>query len=430
MTALIISPAFSFTIFNSSLGYILALIDPGGYDVLQQVVIFLCFGIWAFHVIIHNTHKFDRNVMTFLYFLSFAMAGSLSFSIFHILIIRGQPLDKAIKLDQMSQALLEKILDLMYFTIGAPFACALLVDRGGLHGFGLLCKTAGPFFFSFFLMIPWFSSYAFSRCWDLTWGNRPASTELDDAHGAHGLIQARNNLDDNDDDNENDEDAELIDSSSDDDDSDVDIHRATARKNQNKHNKLTKAEKKSKKAAKKQKEREKEKRRLKKEKKKKKKKQKKSKKKKMKKKKRKKFKRKYTSDSEEEMDEDDVGIPEITEADIVKAKFQNTSKWIVLFIIGANIGIYALGIYINSLIMSVVLAATAAFMLFSMIALTFEIINDIVHYLCNSFWDCLCAICCGWQDGHEKSQSPQDEFNHYMQARDEIDDEHERRLKE
>ena len=31
-------------------------------------------------------------------------------------------------------------------------------------------------------MIPWFSSYAFARCWDLTWGNRPAGNELD-GHG-------------------------------------------------------------------------------------------------------------------------------------------------------------------------------------------------------------------------------------------------------
>ena len=48
---------------------------------------------------------------------------------------------------------------LFLFTIVSPFLCAILVDRG----FKLLCKTC------FYLMIAWFSSYAFARCWTLTW---------------------------------------------------------------------------------------------------------------------------------------------------------------------------------------------------------------------------------------------------------------------
>ena len=172
MTALIISPAFSFVIFKSSLSYLLALIDENNYNTFTDVTLYFCWIMWAAHVIIHNTHKFNRNLLTFLYFLSVLMAFCLVASLFHIVIIKKESLSSAIKLNEMSMELLQKILYLMYFTIVAPFICSILVDKGNLHGFALLLKTCIPFFISFYLMIPWFSSYAFSRCWDLTWGNR------------------------------------------------------------------------------------------------------------------------------------------------------------------------------------------------------------------------------------------------------------------
>ena len=121
-------------------------------------------------------------------------------------------------------------------------------------------------------------------------------------------------------------------------------------------------------------------------------------------------------------------IPKITETDIVKAKFKNKSKMVVIFIIVSNISVFFIPLYYNALIMSAVLAATAAFMFFSMIALTVEIIRDMLFCFCNSVNQFICKCCCAWQERRNTEIDSNSAYNHFVAAEDENDQNERERL--
>ena len=492
MIGLIITPALSFRIFNLCLRYLCQLsnIDEKN-QTLQVTVIFLCFAIWTLHIVVHNTHKFNRNLVTFLYFLSFVITSAIVTCLIDIIAIKQYNFQQAMEvlnLDNndklLNYSFATKIVYLICFTIIGPFICCLLSDIGNFRGFGLLCKTIIPFVFSFFLLIPWFSSYAFARCWDLTLTNRgdnddnnDDSKEIDTTGDAVMRIENDYKVDidididskdidvdqdsysnddhtyaDDGDCNGNEKlmDGELIDDSSSSLSSDGidDVHYKKHSKNKTKLQiKTEKAQRKKRKQfeqqRKKQKEKEKEKLMQ---------------------------QENSSDDSDDSDDSDNLGddsdddgdddnsslatyenddsdsdsngsndsdsesdsdnsiaeteeilIPETTEMEIVKSKFRNESKWIVLFIICCNIGVYMMGIYYNILVITGILTIIAIFIVFSIIALIFGAIKDCIDCLCNSCWSCLCrkCTCCRWKDKNSKSKrkaTTYDEFDHYMRA--------------
>ena len=189
MMALVLSPVFSFVIFRSSLAYLLSIfMDSDEYDTdtISLVAVILGWLLWIAHVVTHNKegkeNQFHPTIISALYALSGVMTICLFGSLIAVCVKEGGDVVDAMKLEEMSIEVQYFLVTLFVFSLIAPFFCALLVDKCRLGGVKLLFKTVIPFFLSFYLMIPWFSSYAFARCWDLTWGNRPAGTELDDAH--------------------------------------------------------------------------------------------------------------------------------------------------------------------------------------------------------------------------------------------------------
>lgn len=69
----------------------------------------------------------------------------------------------------------------IYLVIGMlvlPLLIAIIAD--GTKSFLLMLRSIVPYYMLLPMVVGFFSAYSFSRCWDLTWGNRPA--EADPAH--------------------------------------------------------------------------------------------------------------------------------------------------------------------------------------------------------------------------------------------------------
>ena len=120
------------------------------------------------HLVIHKNHQFNEYIMKLSYVLSYVLSIIMQTSLFTSVFITSKKYGKSIS---------TIIFDLFLFTIVSPFLCAILAGRGSLDAFKLLSKTIFPFFATFYLMIPWFSSYVFARCWDVTSG-RPADSKF------------------------------------------------------------------------------------------------------------------------------------------------------------------------------------------------------------------------------------------------------------
>jgi len=59
------------------------------------------------------------------------------------------------------------------FVFLGPFLLALLLS-GRAHSPMLMLKAVIPYYLMLPMLVAWFGSYAYSRTWDLSWGNRPA----------------------------------------------------------------------------------------------------------------------------------------------------------------------------------------------------------------------------------------------------------------
>ena len=186
--ALIISPVLSFIIFNFSVSYLLDVVSSGNRNTdnttySKNTFLFAIGLLWCIHVIGHHFHKFHKTIFLFLQILSVIMALTFFAAMGHIVgmsIFGDKNFQSSLKLEEMSDIMFYVLIGLTLFTLIAPFICSILVDLGtkDCQAFLLLIKAAIPFYLSFYLMIPWFSSYAFVRCWDLTWGNRPSTAIL------------------------------------------------------------------------------------------------------------------------------------------------------------------------------------------------------------------------------------------------------------
>ena len=189
MSAMIISPALSMVIFHTSIEFLLRLKSPNSYKTWTDITMTVCCALWVVHVFIHNTKKFSVFLVQFLFVISVIISLTVFVALFlqigYFRMYRDKydiddAVIKAIKINQMSTEMEWGIIYLMLYAIISPFINSLLVDRGGIGGFLAILKTMMPFYLAFYLMIPWFSSYSFARCWDLTWGNRPGKSDLEE----------------------------------------------------------------------------------------------------------------------------------------------------------------------------------------------------------------------------------------------------------
>ena len=53
-----------------------------------------------------------------------------------------------------------------------PMLIAFIAD--GRHSIFLMIRSVVPYYIVLPMVVGFFSAYSFSRCWDLTWGNRPS----------------------------------------------------------------------------------------------------------------------------------------------------------------------------------------------------------------------------------------------------------------
>lgn len=185
MFGVIISPAISFTILFQGLKYLIGHVSNYS-EILVEIIMLLVWIVWVGHVIIHNKRKFHTIIIQCLYVISMLTSFSLALSYIWILIdvmiknngkvnlLKDPTAVELFVVDSMSiQAKVYVLLLMLFVTIGPFIANALMTLN--LVGFKILLKTCVAYFLSFHMIVPWFSSYAFARCWDLSWGNRPLS---------------------------------------------------------------------------------------------------------------------------------------------------------------------------------------------------------------------------------------------------------------
>lgn len=131
--------------------------------------------IWALyicHVFIHHKTRFNYVIMYLLVFLSLITSVVSFASLFHYIFIDTK---KSI-VEIMTSGNPIIYMGIAVFVL--PFFLALCLSGRG-HSLLYMIKSFLHYILFIPLLIGWFGSYAYSRTWDLTWGNRPA-TELND----------------------------------------------------------------------------------------------------------------------------------------------------------------------------------------------------------------------------------------------------------
>ena len=188
MIAIAISPAISFTILQQGVSFLLKKItyetnyNNDSVDSIVPVIMGVVWTMWVAHVIVHNQKKFHPIIMQFLYFLSALTSLSFAASYFILFFIENKTIYEALLVPGMSKELLDIVLILMGVAAICPILTNFLISAD-LDGVSVLLRSFFAYFLSFHMMIPWFSSYSFARCWDLSWGNRPASSDHDSHDG-------------------------------------------------------------------------------------------------------------------------------------------------------------------------------------------------------------------------------------------------------
>lgn len=139
------------------------------------VIILLACAIWILyiaHVFIHHKDRFNYLIMTILVLFSLVTSLVLYAALFHFVFFSTTaPIGE----------LLRNAHPVVYMAIAVfigPFITSLFLSGRG-HSFMYMIKSFVQYTLFIPLLIAWFGSYAYSRTWDLSWGNRPA-TEMND----------------------------------------------------------------------------------------------------------------------------------------------------------------------------------------------------------------------------------------------------------
>lgn len=146
------------------------------YNVDAEIPLILVFiGLWFIyicHVYVHYHKKFNYIIMYILSFLSIITSVVSFGSLIHYAFVDA-------KLTFLDIALSKHpVLYMAAAVLLFPFFLSVLLSGRG-HSFMYMIKSFVQYTLFIPLLIGWFGSYAYSRIWDLTWGNRPAN-ELND----------------------------------------------------------------------------------------------------------------------------------------------------------------------------------------------------------------------------------------------------------
>lgn len=166
-----IAPAISMRILYYGIDYFLSYYNAQSF--LAMILLFC--GIWLLyvaHLFIHHNQKFNYLIMYILVPFSLITSLILWGSLFHsVFIATEEPI-----IQQLQHAHPVVYMAIAVF-IGQFVSSLCLTGRG--HGFLYMVKSFIPYLLFIPLLIAWIGAYSYSRTWDLSWGNRPA-TELND----------------------------------------------------------------------------------------------------------------------------------------------------------------------------------------------------------------------------------------------------------
>ena len=169
---LCISPSVTLRIFYHGIVYFIGYFDiKVNFDLLIIGVIVWC--IYLLHVGWHYYRsKYNYFIMHILMFLLSFAVTIMSFAS----LILYTFVDQKMSVWDIIICKNPVVYLAFYVSIGVLFASLLLSGKG--HSFLFMLKAIIPYYLFLPMQITWFSTYAYARLWDLSWGNRPAS-EMD-----------------------------------------------------------------------------------------------------------------------------------------------------------------------------------------------------------------------------------------------------------
>lgn len=171
-----IAPSVVLRILYHGINYYLKLFDISvNFDII--IIGIFCWGVYFIHVFWHYAKsRYNYIIMQFLLHSSF-LATIISISSLLIYAFwekQKSPID--IILSKNPHLYLTLYVIIGTFLYSLPMALSF-------HPIFYMLKSVVVFYLSLPMLTAWFSSYAYARLWDLSWGNRPA-TEMD-AVSAH-----------------------------------------------------------------------------------------------------------------------------------------------------------------------------------------------------------------------------------------------------
>ena len=159
-----IAPAYSLRMLHYSLDYLFQVLNIDNTDV--GILTTIGWILYLSHILVHSKNKYNTYIMNLLLLLTYC-TSVLSFAaiIYYVFIDTNESL-----MDLLTSG--SVVLYLSLFVFFGPFVLALLLSLRG-HSIMNMFKAFIPYLLFLHMLITWFGSYAYSRTWDLTWGNRP-----------------------------------------------------------------------------------------------------------------------------------------------------------------------------------------------------------------------------------------------------------------
>jgi cellulose synthase/poly-beta-1,6-N-acetylglucosamine synthase-like glycosyltransferase len=164
-----IAPGISLSVLYYGLCYILRyynLVDTNTFNFISIAI--ACLGLYLIHVVMHHRYKYVYWVMFLLLIVSFVTSIVSIFALLHYTFIFEK--------HSLLSILVSKniIVYLALYVLFGPFLVSLLLSGRG-HSFLFMLKSCLFYYLFLPMFVGWFGSYAYSRIWDISWGNRPAN---------------------------------------------------------------------------------------------------------------------------------------------------------------------------------------------------------------------------------------------------------------
>lgn len=166
-----IAPGISIKILYFGINYFLSYYGINwSLQLLGMFVI--VWALYAAHIVVHYRERFNYLIWYLLVFMSaFTSITSYASIIHYFFALRTDAFMDIVKSASF-------VIFLAIIVILLPFFLSLCLSGRG-HSFLYMVRSFIHYMLFLPLFIAWFGSYAYSRTWDLTWGNRP-SNELND----------------------------------------------------------------------------------------------------------------------------------------------------------------------------------------------------------------------------------------------------------